>query len=136
MKNLCPCCGRSLPKAKAPIELSDDMTTEQRFAYYKRLAPVSDLAFTRRNASPELQAAIDAIVNPTAKDAAAMRERRRVELAETERVNNVPAVGSHRWFESLGLRIGANGLPEPADVKYAAIVHAAESFCGGLQEAA
>jgi hypothetical protein len=47
--NNCPCCGRALPKTKAPkvvnvAELSD----RDVFAYYKRTAPVENVKFQLR----------------------------------------------------------------------------------------
>lgn len=99
MKATCPCCGRALPKAKPTVNLvpSADWTDSQIFAHYKHIAPIADLAFTRRNASPELQARIDAIARPTPKDAADIRTARRIELADAERASNSPAIGSERW---------------------------------------
>ena len=94
----CPTCGRRMPCARPPHteraeHSTSDMTKRELYAYYKRTAPASDLAFTRRNASPELQAAIDTIEKPTPADAARVRERRRIELAEAER-----AAGPSDWI--------------------------------------
>ena len=116
----CPCCGRALPKAKTVDVLFSvppaDWTERQVYAYYKRIAPVSDLAFTRRNASAELQARIDAIVRPTAKDAEAMRSARRIELQNAEHASGQPAIGSERWhaeYNAVEL-VNANNESEAA----------------------
>jgi hypothetical protein len=112
--NVCSCCHRPLPTPRrAAAVLLEDATDAQRFTFYKRTAPVEDLKFTRRDASPALQGEIDALLAgaPSAKDAARMRERRRVELAEAERAADVPALGSARWQIAEGLRPAA---PDPA----------------------
>jgi hypothetical protein len=91
-----------MPIAKIAIVTSSaEMSDAELYASYKRLAPASDLVFTRRNASDKLKARIDAIVKPNAKDAEAMRSARRLELWNEERASGEPAIGSERWHTAL-----------------------------------
>lgn len=79
------------------------MTERERRAHFRRSAPASDLAFSRRFADAKLQAHIDAIVRPTPQDAARVRDIRRRELAAAERAGRIPALGSPRWRKQNGL---------------------------------
>lgn len=107
---ICQCCGQTIKAKKidqqsvTPSVSTENMTDSELFKYYKRIAPASDLAWTRRNASSELQAIIDAIVKPSAKDAARMRDLRRAELLAVSVANGEPALGSERWFVAQGIR--------------------------------
>jgi glycine cleavage system protein P-like pyridoxal-binding family len=99
-RETCPCCHRPLPVVKDGSMVSIlDMTDAQLFAYYKKQAPRSDLAFTARNASPELKARIQDLLsgNPSAKDAELMRHYRRVELSDAEKASGMAPIGSERW---------------------------------------
>ena len=94
MKTQCPCCGvkfetKSQSQSTARVLPVPGAGASEReiYAYYKRIAPYEDLKFSRRRASPELQAEIDILLvgKPTAKDAARIRDKRRAELAEADR---------------------------------------------------
>ena len=106
--NVCPCCNRPLPKPKAsPAHPGPDATDEQLRAFYRATAPVEDLKFTLRNASPALQVEIIKLLQsgkPTAKDAARMRYLRRIELAAAERVERAAAVGTMAHYIAEGWR--------------------------------
>lgn len=90
MTNICPCCKRALPKAKiVNVESVDTsaMNDRELFAYYKRTAPASDLAFLRANVhnSETLNARIDAIAVPTRDDITLLREAWRIERANADK---------------------------------------------------
>jgi hypothetical protein len=88
----CPQCGHTFTSEKARPRTErehpgPDATDAELYAYYKATAPRSDLEFTKRNASPVLRVMIDLLLEgrPTARDAARMREVRRIQLQTAER---------------------------------------------------
>ena len=108
MKHTRPCCetcGRTLPQPKPasdPTDL-DAMTTAERFAYFKRTAPVEDLKFLIRhgNLSPDLLArATAALQNPTRAENKRLAQLWREQRAAADRDDNRPAIGSERWQRS------------------------------------
>jgi len=96
--NCCPTCGRAYPKAKAPAALSDTMSTAERYAYFKKIAPLENARFIFRcgaTLSPELEADWRAHVarieagtagtpSQIEKTTAALQQRHRVEMFNRE----------------------------------------------------
>jgi hypothetical protein len=109
---------------------TEHMSEKELYAYYKRRAPVDDLVFLRRNASPVLAAEIDALLGDpkrkvTAADAVRARGVRRVELLAAEVASGEPAIGSERWHAAQ------NGEVDAATARAAALEETLRLMAGG-----
>lgn len=107
-RQCCGECGRPMPAPKrqaGPVDV-DTMTTDQRFAHYKRIAPEMDLRFLLRfTISDALRARIESdLLKPTPKAAAMCRDSWRAERQAAERAAGVRPVGNETdrlaWVEA------------------------------------
>ncbi len=124
----CPTCGRALPKPKAsapPADLSA-MTTAERFAYFKKTAPVEDVRFALRagvKMSPALRDDWQALLGLAPTLARGETYRRLTALQARWRIEDnarpIPAIGTPAWSRRQD-RIKARQVAERAQMEYLA----------------